>query len=520
MKNKIFLIALLLTGLFIGCEEDEYDAPNSFSDVGWYTSLLTQVPLQININNNVSFSDLSQGTLEHSWTIEEGNFFLNGPLPKKDSTTVYEDYIATPIKTESLDKTVHVLFKNSGLQKVRLYNTFKDSVSFKGKQGLVDIILPSVKMGDKWVIDTTFVVDVFDTIVPQMLIKQNGVVIPHENPNDTIYVEAGDFLEFTDLTTIGRPNTRFWNIGGNTASDSISKIVFKKLGATKGIFASSRTGQNIPGDYEQYKIPVNFKVVPSSKPFEVYGSLKELENETIQIPFNGEFAPFQNQEQYFDVKVNGTSFPITSIEINAADATILDVKLAGKIYRPDVITISYAGGTLQSTDTRSPVAFTNLPVKMHDVNLWDNTIYGFENGVAGWIKANDGAAGTVEYVTEHPATGNYCLKLTNPTGGAWTKASGENVPVVLTGGKTYTVSYKVWIDPSTTAGSFGPWLFWAGGGQQFWTSFNGLARGEWITFTRDQAVPTTGPVYFTLRVNAGAIMYLDDVRIVETEKRP
>ena len=57
MKNKILLLALLLFGLMIGCQEDEYDHRNNFSDTGWYTSLFTNIDMYIGVDNYISFSD-------------------------------------------------------------------------------------------------------------------------------------------------------------------------------------------------------------------------------------------------------------------------------------------------------------------------------------------------------------------------------------------------------------------------------------------------------------------------------
>ncbi|MCL7762601.1 hypothetical protein MPF19_04180 [Polaribacter sp. Z014] len=514
MKNKLILMALLLTCVFIGCEDDDYDAPNSLSDIGWYTSLLRAEEFNIGINDYISFSDLSQGTLDHTWTISQGSYFLEGPIKRND--TLYDQYITDTISLKSTNKTIHVLFKKSGLQEINLYNTFKDSVTFKGVKGITDVVLPSKRIEDRWVIDTTFVVDVYDTIVPAMRIEQHGVVVPHESILDTIYVEAGDNIQLFDLTTIGRPNTWSWKIGDQYSNGQESTMVLKKLGTFVGQFTASRTGQNIPGDFETYKIPAIFKVIPSSQPFIIAGKIKELKDETLQVPFNGEFTSFENKEQFFTVKVNDVVFPVASVSINSDDATILDLVLQDPIYRPDIITVTLEPDSgLESTDTRTPVPFTDSPVEMHNVNLWDDNIYGFEDNAESWI-TSDGPGGT--YSTEQASKGSYSMKLTSDDG--WSRISSENFPVVVEGGKTYTISWKVWVDPATTVNSFGPWFYFSGGNQQFWTSLKDVPRGEWVTMSRDYDVANTGPTYFAFRINKTSVLYLDEVHIVETEIRP
>ena len=173
MKNYIVILFLLGT-LFSSCEKDEtYDEPNSFSDVGWYFSD-TEGKLAISIDDYITFSDLSQGVLSHEWTIEEGNYYLKHPIQRTDS--VFDDKIIGSGTTT--DKTVSVLFKKSGLQNVRLNNSFKDSVTFRGviNDGKDKVFIPSKKVDGNWVIDTTFVIDVYAKIVSKVRVEQNGVV--------------------------------------------------------------------------------------------------------------------------------------------------------------------------------------------------------------------------------------------------------------------------------------------------------------------------------------------------------
>ena len=51
------------------------------------------------------------------------------------------------------------MFTKPGFHTVRLYNTFKDEVTYRGADTLV-----AKKAGDIWVVDTTFTVDVYDKL--------------------------------------------------------------------------------------------------------------------------------------------------------------------------------------------------------------------------------------------------------------------------------------------------------------------------------------------------------------------
>ena len=515
-------MAFVLTAVFIGCEDD-YEAPNSFSDVGWYTSLLRDTEFKLNVNKFMSFSDLSQGTIEHTWTIGEGSFFLGGPISKSDS--IFDNFIIEPGEYTSSDETVHVLFKNSGLNTVNLYNTYKDSVTFKGVSGIEEVIFPSKKVGDKWVIDTTFVVDVYDTIVPTIIVKQNGVVVSHENESDVIFVEAGDNLEFIDATVIGRPNTRLWSVGGSTATDSVSKVVFKKLGTWKGSFTASRTGETVPGDYEKYNIPATFEVIPSSKPFELYGDVMEMENQTIHIPFNGEFVDFTAQESFFTVMVNGSEFVIATVTLNEDDATILDVKLQDPIYREDVITVSLADGSdLESTDTRKPVAFTDVPVAMfqHELITFD-----FETGGSNWTAHVDNKASTSIYISEEQAaSGTKSLKVESTESGNWSAFENPIDQYSLKTGQVIQYEMKVYKATGAALNFLAPWVSQLPGNTitQYWDNqIKAVPFDTWTTirFNKKWASTLTGDDFFVyIRHNGIGTLYFDDLRIIEVDDRP
>ena len=510
MKNISIIMALLVSGLFMACEEDDVE-PNNLSDAGWYTSIFRTADdeYKIGIDDFISFSDLSQNTVEHYWTIPSGSFFLEGPITRRDS--ILDEFIINAGDTVSEDMTVHILFKESGLQTVRLFNTFTDSVAYRG----LDTI-PAQRVNDMWVIENTFIVDVYDTIVAEVAIRQKGAQVPLGS--DTIYVEAGDELEFIDISTIGRPDTRSWKVAGETSSDSVATILFKKLGVFTATFNASRTGQNIPGDWEQLEIPNPIKVIPSSKPFELTGDVVELEDETIQVPYNGEFQPFVSQEQFFTVKVNEINFDISSITLNAEDATLLDIKLVEKIYRPDVITVSYSGGALVSTDTRSAQPFTDEPVIMQDVNLLSEMAYGFEDGGAAWAARWDNNA-DFEFTTDKAVSGTYSIKIDKKDGQDKGGVESINAEFNLEAGKTYIYRYKVWVDPSSSGdAAFDTWYL--GQWKHFWVDSKNVPKGEWFTVTHEYTAGADETTRVYIRILDTGIYYVDDFYVVEKEERP
>ncbi|MUH37129.1 hypothetical protein D9O36_14850 [Zobellia amurskyensis] len=537
MKNAIRILAVLAM-LFVGCEDDDYEAPFPFSDIGFYTSEGTANDLLINLDQYLSFTDLSQGAVSHSWRIEKTDVFLEGPIDRTDSIT--EQFIIEPRVTTSFDKTVHVLFQTPGMKKVRLYNTFNEMVTFKGNRADVDYEMAAVKQGDVYVIDTTFMVKVYPKLVPIIKVRNGETTVNHE-ANDTIYIEAGNTMEFTDLSTIGEPTGRNWSIRKalkpgeevaenpvvNSSGDSIANIAFNQLGSFRASMNLSRSGQNIPGASVAYPINAPIKVIPSSKPFELTGEIRELEDETIQVPYNGEFAPFGGQEEFFTVMVNGEAFDVASVEVNADNATKLDIKLAAPIYRPDVITVSYAGGSIESSDTREALPFTDEPVIMSRVNLIPADIAGLETGADSWVPYWSNA-GSVSYSTEQAAEGEYSLKLQIAAGQANAEASAPFAnPIIFEEGVTYIVSYDMYIAPDAVGGdgtsSTGLFLLqnW---GFQFWNNF-AHPLGEWKTHTVEYQ-STTPLSQFYLRILPNAekttdmTVYYDNFTIIEKEERP
>ncbi|WP_157961041.1 hypothetical protein [Lutibacter citreus] len=563
MKN-IGIVSILFGLLFlVGCDDDEYadySAPDQLSDVSWYMSVdpYSQDKYSISSNTFISFLDLSQGAVSHEWIIEEGNSFLKEGFNKNDSLELFTDEAAGLI----IDKgKAHVLFRNSGFNKVRLVNKFTEKVSYNSEESPLE----AFQEGDLWVIDTIFTFDVYGKLMPSFKIMQGDTEIINITKDDlpsiddaaswpTVEVEAGSFLTYVDLTTEDRPSGRSWSVADGapvTSGLESADIKFFKLGTyPAGEIKSVRSG-NLPSANTIKIIPLNVRVIPSSQPFEISGIIKESIDEKISFQVSGELQPFTGEEGNFTVNVkNETTGFDQNIAVQTAgvrndDATYLELKLAAPIYNSDVITVSYSGGSIKSTDTRDLLDFANKQVVMYSAGniLAPNSWSGFEvadanikkayagPGSSFWVGANGTDADpfwarTIEKANTGDASMRFSVDGIDKTYQIHTYGLGtiDKIPA-----GTYKVSFMVYLEEGNTMGGF-----WTWGGEviplasELW-SFDGLPRGEWVKM---EHVITTDALdvkkKVSIVINTGAnpnassgrqTMYLDDFSFVELEAR-
>ena len=567
MKNIYKIIFLFSLLLLVNCGEDEYadyTAPDKLSDVSWIISIdrFALDPYSINADSFMSFMDLSVGAVSHEWTIDEGNAYLNTGFKLNDSLEKFVD------KSKGLivsDEKIHVLFRNSGINKVRLFNKFDRPVSYKSSKGTLN----AVKQDDFWVIDTTFKFDVYANIKPAFRILKDGVEILKVTEDDmpslddestwpTVEVEAGGALTYEDLTTVGRANARSWTIpdGSPTVTNGISAIVkFFKLGTfNAGTIKSSRITP-LPVYAAEKLIPLKVKVIPSTQPFKLNGFIKEDVNEIISFQVTGEVAPFSGQEGKFTVKVKNTAkgfdqtIAVQNAKVSSTNATIIELKLAAPIYNSDEITIAYSGGGISSTDTRPLEMFATTKVQMYFKRnvLTANSWASYETENAGNLAtAFAGPPGT--FFVGAPLNGSAADPIWSRTtekafeGAASMKFSVDGVKsnyqlhtyglgtIDMIPAGTYKVSFMVYLEAGNTMSGF-----WTWGGEvpelapEAW-DVSVLPRGQWVkvehivtlvAITAKKKVsivinPPSNPNAATGRQT----MYLDDFSLIEFEARP
>lgn len=564
MKNKIANILMLSFLLLVSCNEEylDYNAPdNDLHDTSWIIGFNPLTPkedqLLINIDSYISFVDLSQGLTDHRWVIEKGNNFLRERFTASDSLPLF-------IKnndTISKDAKIHVFFRKPGLNKVRLFNTYTSPISHKTSIGTLE----SKKVGDLYVIDTTFTFDVFDHIKPSFRILQGTtekcVVTADSIPSlsnkenwPIVEVEAGGALTFEDLSEIGRPNSRKWTVPNGspaTANGETATIKFFKLGTFEaGNILVNRTniGRTYPNASTEKIIPLLVKVIKSSQPFTINGQIKETKEEILRFQVTGELVPFTAQESFFTVHVkNGTfdqNIAVKNAKVSESDATYIELTLNDPIYNSDEITVSYAGGTIASSDERSLEDFVS-PVTV--TPYFGNNILSFNSGFEDsdsaankafastyWVGDGNsyGSGYYYERTTDKFASGSASMKFestdANPFPTPFISSSAFAAPDGIAAG-TYSMSLKLFIESGSDIKAFRTIINKPTWVQKDW-DLESLERGKWVelkqevVFTGDVPTDATFQLRILSALNPGVTgaqkLYIDDISLIVIELRP
>lgn len=550
MKNIKLLFIFTILSALMACEH-EYEPLNNYSAIDWYTTAFGK-EAKVALGSYMSYSDLSQQPISHSWSFSDtsGCMFLKGSITPQDKT--YEEFIDTEAGNESTDKTVHVLFTKEGKQSLRLYNTFSEEVSFFGNDTLYSKYSDGV-----WVIDTTFIIDVFDSIQPAFKVYKDDVEIisvpydsiPLQSEKDLwteVEVTFGNSLTFVDLTEKGRPDTYSWEYNGATPEisvDSVSMIAFNSIGTFTGKFIASRSDEDLKASKTKI-IPLKIKVVPSNEEL-IFKEAKKTASNIIGLQTSGGIAPFTEQESTFKVHVTNPNgfegdIAVSEAKVNELDATIIDLVLAEDIYNNDIIQVTYTGNKIESLDERTLSTFTDEPVSITVGNILDEEMASFEDADvlinSNYWESKVKGTGTAEYSTEQAASGTQSIKGENPgtSGNQMRFASSVGGLLNIEAGVTYTVRYKRFVIEGSD--SSGGDKFYIGGlnETQINNSDNLLDPGQKCnTFAETQfgawyemefewtADKDYADAFFTLQVNPKeGTFYYDDFYIAAKLDRP
>ncbi|WP_068473038.1 hypothetical protein [Saccharicrinis aurantiacus] len=550
MKNIKLLFIFTILSAFMACEP-EYEPLNDYSAIDWFTTAFGN-EAKVSIDKYMSYSDLSQNELSHTWSFSDtsGCVFLKGPISAQDK--IFDEFIDEDAGNESTDKTVHVLFTKGGRQALRLYNTFSEEVTFYGN----DTLYSNYTDGE-WVIDTTFIIDVYDSIQPAFKVYKEDVEIisvpydsiPLQSEKDlwtVVEVTFGNSLMFVDLTEKGRPDTYSWEFTGATpeiSEDSVSMIAFNSIGTFTGKYKASRSDEDLTASKTKI-IPLKIKVIASNEEL-VFKEANKSSSNIIGLQISGGIAPFTGQEATFTVHAtneNGFDEDITVSEakVNELDATIIDLVLADEVYNNDVITVTYTGNKIESLDERILSKFSDELVKVFVGNILDEEMASFEDADvlinSDYWKSEVKGTGTAEYSTEQAASGNQSIKGENPgtSGNQMRFTSSLGGLLNIEAGVTYTVRYKRFVtDGSDSAGGD---KFYIGGLNETQINkaenlldpgkncheFVGTPLGVWYEMEFDwTADKDYVDAFFTLQVNPKVgTFYYDDFFIAAKLDRP
>lgn len=407
MKNIKYIIKTIFTLsvlalLLISCDDDDYEAPGSFSDLSitWTTGASSDRVSEV--NKYFSFMDLSAGAEEQYWKIPSENaFFLEGPIP--NNLDNHDAYIINPGTTISTDKTIHVLWKKGdSLSEVSYHATFQDSTSFIFNKyydaslgGEVYDTIRTKNIDGKWVADYTFIIDVYDTVVAVPEVRYMDETVLDHKTVESVTLTYGDQLIFEDLSglqpdNIGRPETTKWRVHtmetDSTQQTSIynktftrkelkdrviDTITFNKLGDYRvELKATRERTERLKLSSDIYDIPTIFTIIPIDAPLTQDGDIIESNADVIEIPLSHKIQQFtENVSAHFAVEIDGVASEIETVTRNSNGNKLL-ITLVTPLVPADAsktVTVSYDGTStvLWSFDERLLEAFDELPIEVY-----------------------------------------------------------------------------------------------------------------------------------------------------------
>ena len=489
MKINYRKISILVLIVIISCQKDDsIPEYNSFSD-----ALATSGDERIQRDDFASFADLSKGVTHRTWTIPESASIIN--LDGRDPSQV---------------ELIQVQFDEPGQFEVNLKDEFINSAV---------------------VLDTTFNVTVLDYVQTNFDVISVDSSFYEETPTQITMYEGGT-ITFQDIS-LGSPNRRKWTFqGGDPSSaggisieedDDVSTIsvTYPTIGTYDVELISWR--QYPEGAADTLRLQNYISVTENLEPPTIMSIIEDVEG-VIDLKYNLPLQSSDDLSNNFTYTIDGDNVEITSVVIDSNDNRVVKITPGVNPNLLSSATLSYNGnGDLARTNGVLVPAFSNEVVTLHSIANPD--IYGFEDGGIGWENPNAwdwDNQGTITYVSDNSATGQYSMKMeatTNNRCRAFSNASGSLFD--LDSEKSYTIEFKVWIDTNYTDTNIFPEVFksgqWAGEG--FWTSVASLPRGEWVTVNKEAvkiwSPAESGQYFFSFRFQKIGVIYIDDIKIYE-----
>lgn len=430
IKNIIYT-SLALTGLLIsGCSENEsLFVPNDFSDIAfintqvvnkWSTHILEKgIP--------ISFMDLSQNALSHSWTIDDGCCFIKGEFNKAD--TVFEQFIIPDAGKVSNENIVHVLFQEPGTKTVRLTNTFRDKVVYDGlsEAGQKQQTFPGDPVKESffdeekgvWVFDTLMHFKILDYVTADITMSRNNeellkvsrdeeYLVANSSAWDKLSIEVGEELTIS-ADIYGEPDENFWKLNTGLAEIETKKEIINedpKIIRMTSVFQAAKISEgnlgylsmerkskeegvkepDKPASKQSKYIPLKVNIIAPTTPF-VVEECKVVDMQAIQLSFKSTLKIAEDKlQEYlgcFTVISDEYNVEISDLALNETSNALI-LNLMNPVYKDEEIKVSYRGfegNPIVDIYDRTLQNMVYVKPKYFDPVITDPVIRGFEGEI-------------------------------------------------------------------------------------------------------------------------------------------
>ncbi|KXX66657.1 hypothetical protein [Flammeovirga sp. SJP92] len=525
MKKINYIIGLLTLLSVFGCTK-EWEAPGVEPNHQVIYTSEYQFGNRVQVGGSMTFTDASKGIVSRTWTLPEGS------------------HIEGSSETSSTNDLIHIQFNEAGLKEVNLSQSFGGAAYDGNTQRESQL-------------DTAILINVVDSLSLQVKAHfyfPDGTTGEELDLTKTNEVQAGRMVKYT-LTAIGEPARIVYNFGGGdpssvtyieseiedgTAAETI--VQYKQLGTFSTTVLGDRPR---PAGIDTLNFINTINVIPSSDPLlltDVY-----VKDGFIALDYSREIEPASVDPSTFSVHLTNEG---KGLDINPAVLTatvdptagnIVLIALDGEnIYDDDVVTVTYQGGILQSTDFVAADEFIDeLLVHRPNKNILEDSDYhysmetstGLDWPNGGWGAPFDHYDFTISDTESYH--GSKSGKLVLPPGKGSAFSNNKTFP--LEAGKSY--EFGVWIKVESGASTIddaagevpsilvytAPDTDWGAGRFNITTE---TPEGEWIYARMDYYTAKTSTDFtFTYRPFNSAntqdlVLYMDYVTVREVNLRP
>lgn len=518
--KKIFY--LLVSVLAVWSCANEYVAPDVEPSHSVIFTSEMDFGNQIQVNNSLSFGDVSPGVISRKWSFPQGVDILES---ENDS-----------ISTSQRVKTV---FSKVGTFQVKLNQKFNAPAFINGM----------LRGTENDTIITVRVIDSVRVNFTANFVNKNGTLGAPLTIKDLARNEitAGTTIRYTAVNA-GEPERLEWALEGGAPLTSAATGTFDVKYKKVGVYDIQMIGNRArPFGADTLALKEFLRVVPSTEPVTLDGVTSvPAQTNKIALNFSRDMDILTTNLSHFSVTVTnkGKTIPATVIAatVDPAQENVVILTLSGRIYNNDEIAVSYTRGQLATSDGVAADAFVNRNLSFVKKNLLEGSPLdtGFEKSLdsnwpyLAWGAPWDAYKLTVTNEEKHSGAKGAKIEL-KPNGGMIIghTMNGEVVRFKAEQGKTYEVGFWIKVKSlgNNAAGKEAPNVifFWEpntnwGAGRVNLDSTLPLIQWTYVATTFAEFT-ATGNYQFMIRAFNGnnpsaLIFYMDDISLSEVELRP